>query len=410
MALNDPLSGAIGILAAPSAKNRGNPLPFGAYFGGVLGLCIAGLALSVYLALSHYRVHTDVGFQSFCALSKNINCDTVSQSPFSVWWGLPLAVWGAAAYTFMLILVLFSGTPSAGRRRMWTLSLAAACACSLASLGFAAISAFKIGSYCILCIATYAINFFLVFLMWIIRRRFQAEELLTALAMDLRFLWTKRRWSAPVLGILGAGLMLAGAYYPAYWKIQPPVASAHIQTGLTEDGHPWIGAENPELEIVEFTDYQCFQCRKMHHYLLQVLARYPGKIRVVQRHFPVDHEFNPIVSEPFHVGSGRMALLAIHAAYNGKFAEMNDWLFFKVGTESASIHLTEAAAAAGMDVDQLSFALQHEPYRRHLMKDIRDGLKLGVVGTPSYLINGRIYQGQLPAEMLKPLMEAGVSD
>jgi len=72
--------------------------------------------------------------------------------------------------------------------------------------------------------------------------------------------------------------------------------------------------------------------------------------------------------------------------------------------------LAEAAAAIGMDAKLLSVALQHEPYRWHLMKDIRDGLKLGIVGTPSYLINGRIYQGNLPAEVLKPLMDTGDSD
>ena len=115
MALNDPLSGAIGIFVAPSPKRQVQPLRYGAYFGGVMFLCVAGLLLSVYLAVSHYRVHTDEGFQSFCALSKNINCDTVSQSPFSVWWGLPVAVWGVAAYTFILILVVFSAAPKPWR-------------------------------------------------------------------------------------------------------------------------------------------------------------------------------------------------------------------------------------------------------------------------------------------------------
>jgi len=61
------------------------------YFGAVLALCLAGLAVSLYLAISHYRIHTETGYQSFCALSKAINCDTVSESPYSVWWGLPLA-------------------------------------------------------------------------------------------------------------------------------------------------------------------------------------------------------------------------------------------------------------------------------------------------------------------------------
>jgi protein-disulfide isomerase/uncharacterized membrane protein len=391
-------------------QHKIQPLPFGAYWGSALALCIAGGCICVYLAVSHYRVHTDVSYQSFCALSKSINCDTVSQSPFAVLWGLPLAVWGLAAYTFMLILVLCSGLPAAERRRMWAIGLAAACGCSVASVLFAGISAIKIGSWCILCIATYGINIFLVFIIWIIRRRFQAEALPIAFARDLRFFWSRRRWGIPVFTVFGTGLVMVASWFPAYWEIQPPGATADIKTGITADGHPWIGAVNPELEIVEFTDYQCFQCRKMHRYMLELLARHPGKIKVVQRHFPVDHEFNPIVNEPFHVGAGRMALLAIHAAYHGKFAEMNDWLFFKAARLPGPIRLVEAAAVTGLEVNQLSAALQHDPYRLILKKDIHEALKLGIVGTPSYLIDGRVYKGNLPAEVLKPVLKVAALD
>lgn len=386
------------------------PLPFGVYWGAALALCLAGICVCVYLAVSHYRIHTDVDYQSFCALSKTINCDTVSQSPFAVLWGLPLAVWGLAAYIFMLILVFFSGVPSAERRRMWAIGLASAFGCSLASIVFAGISAMKIGSWCILCIATYGINIFLVFLIWIIRRRFPTESLSTAFARDLRFLWINLRWSGPALAIFGAILVLVVSWFPAYWEIQSPAVSVDIKNGITADGHPWIGAENPEIEIVEFTDYQCFQCRKMHLYLLEVLSRHSGKIRLVHRHFPVDHEFNPIVGEPFHVGSGRMALLAIHATYHGKFVEMNNWLFFKAGMEPGPIRLAEAEAATGLDVNQLSAAMQHPPYRLLLKRDIHEGLKLGIVGTPSYVIGGRIYEGRLPADVLKPVLKVAASD
>jgi protein-disulfide isomerase len=62
-----------------------------------------------------------------------------------------------------------------------------------------------------------------------------------------------------------------------------------------------------------------------------------------------------------------------------------------------------------MDPELLSGALQHEPYRRHLLRDIRDGMKLGVVGTPSYLINGRVYEGHIPEEILKSLLKLEVA-
>jgi len=61
------------------------PLPFSVYFWTVTFLAMAGLAVSVYLTVSHYRVYTDISYSSFCAISKAINCDTVSQSSYSIW-------------------------------------------------------------------------------------------------------------------------------------------------------------------------------------------------------------------------------------------------------------------------------------------------------------------------------------
>ena len=387
------------------SKHKVKLTPYGLYWGATLALCLVGLFISGYLAVSHYRVHTESSYQSFCALSRSINCDTVSQSPFSVFLGIPLAVWGMAVYSLMLILIFFSAHSTSDQRRVWTILFLVALFCSLASVGFAGLSAYFIGSWCILCIATYGINFLLAYISWITRRRFQTEALSIALARDLHFLRTNIMWSGPLFGFLGVGLMLTILWFPAYWDISPLGAAAHIKMGMTDEGNPWTGAENPAIDIVEFTDYQCFQCRKMHHHLLQLLVQHPGKIRIVHRHFPMDHEYNPIVSEPFHVGSGRMAILAVHAAYHGKFAEMNDWLFYKAGLMPGSISLAEAAAATGLDVGQLSLALQHTPYRMLLKKDIHEGLRLGIVGTPSYLIEGKVYEGSIPAEILKSVIE-----
>jgi protein-disulfide isomerase len=119
----------------------------------------------------------------------------------------------------------------------------------------------------------------------------------------------------------------------------------------------------------------------------------------------MDHEFNPIVSEPTHIGSGHLAILAIHAAFKGKFSEMNDWLFFKAGVNQSSILLVEAGDATGIDARELAAALTHDRYRLLLKRDIHEGIRLGVVGTPSYLINGRVYEGNIPADILKPLLD-----
>ena len=218
------------------------------------------------------------------------------------------------------------------------------------------------------------------------------------------FCASKRAVCAPAL--FGFALVCA-----ATWLFYPPTGSSgrrgprhRVPSGVTAEGHAWIGAEQPVLEITEFTDYQCFQCRKMHFYLRELVARYPDKIRLAHRNYPMDHEFNPIVKEPFHSGSGRMALLAIHGAASGAFWELNDLLFERAGSGGPNPP-RGLAAETGIDQRLLSAALAHEPYRAHLLRDIREGMKLGIVGTPSYLIDGKVYEGAIPPEVLQPVIE-----
>ena len=123
---------------------------------------------------------------------------------------------------------------------------------------------------------------------------------------------------------------MAGAlvcFFPKYWRYLPPENTAGFHTGITNDGYPWIGAKNPELTIIEFSDYLCFQCKKMHFFLRDLVAQHPTKLRIVHRHFPMDHKFNPIVKEPFHSGAGILSLIAISAVEQNRFWEANDYLY-----------------------------------------------------------------------------------
>ena len=97
------------------------PLPYPAYCCTVLALVLCGLVVSGYLAYSHYLNYTDIGYQSFCAISNAINCDTVSQSAYSVFVGMPVPVWGIVGYTFLFLLVILAWRRKASEARLWAL-------------------------------------------------------------------------------------------------------------------------------------------------------------------------------------------------------------------------------------------------------------------------------------------------
>ncbi|MFH1976739.1 MAG: vitamin K epoxide reductase family protein [Pseudomonadota bacterium] len=383
------------------------PFPFPVYFGTIAFLLLAGFADSIYLSVHHYLVYTDIGYESFCAISKAINCDTVSQSPYSIFLGVPVAVWGVAGYLFCLLLLPFAFRTDAGKKRMWPLIFTISLIFSVISIIFAVISIHCIRSYCVMCIANYGINFLLLFYSWLIIRRFgEKEGIIKGFWQDIKFVFNKRRLSFSIFATYAVLAISAFVYFPAYWNLSPPPLSTNIPKGITEDGHPWIGgseiggSENPELVITEFTDYLCFQCKKMHFFLRHLIEKNPGKIRLIHRHYPMDHRYNPIVKEPFHVGSGDMSLLSIYAANEGKFWEMNDVLF-GVDISSEKIDIKELAEKTGLDADKLAASIFDNNIRRSLWFDIRDGLKAGITGTPAYMINGKLYLGEIPADILK---------
>lgn len=381
-------------------SGRVKPKPFAVYFVPALLLAAAGFFDSIYLSVSHYRVHTDISYKSFCAVSRAINCDTVSQSPYAVFLDIPVPLWGVIGYLLALLLLAFAGLDARrrpdGEKRGWTLLLVVSLGYSLYSIVLALISNYLIHSYCIMCIVSYGINFALLFYCWLIRRRFTETTLAKGLVRDIRFFVSGRRRQA-TWAFLGTAVILLYLFLPSYWQVRPEGLDVSLPHGLTAEGHPWIGAEDPELTIVEFTDYLCFQCRKMHFYLRDLTEAHPETIRLVHRNFPVDHEFNPIVRNAFHVGSGKMALLSVYAAKQGKFWEMNDHLF---SVKRGSLSLKELADSTGLPAAELAGALRNQRIRRELRQDIREALSLGVTGTPSYLINGQVYLGVIPAELI----------
>jgi len=380
------------------------PLPFPVYFWAVAFLGFLGLADSVYLTISHYRIYTDIAYESFCAISRSINCDTVSQSPYSIFIGVPVPVWGIVGYALFLFLLPFAWSKEAQKQKMWSILFFISLAFSFYSLILAYISTFFIHSYCMMCIVSFGINFLLLYYTWLVRKRFCKSGIIEGVIQDVGFLWEKKRKSTPIFLSIFCIVTFLLISIPSYWKFSMPVLTADMPNGITEDGYPWIGAETPELKITEFTDYQCFQCKKMHFFLRKLIEKNPDKIRLIHRHFPMDHKYNPIVKEKFHVGSGEMAFFAEYAQTQGKFWKINDVLFAIAGSTNV-LNIKELAKKVGLDYRALSQSPRNRAIRYKVKHDIAIGMKLGINGTPGYVIGGKVYLGQIPPEILSKVLD-----
>lgn len=256
-----------------------------------------------------------------------------------------------------------------------------------------------------MCIVSYGINFLLLYSSWLVRRRFSDTRFVNDFKKDIHFLQKIKKkciYAFTPLFII-TGLLLL--FFPNYWNFEYPDISSDIKTGITEDQSPWIGAENPELVITEFTDYMCFQCRKSHFYLRKIISQYPDKIRLVHKHFPMDQMLNPIVTDSsFHAGAGKLAIASAYAALEGRFWQMND-LLYDLPKGIKTVDIKDLAQKSGVQVRGLAFAPEIKALRYKVKYDVAKGIRLGITGTPSYVVNGKVYQGRIPVKVIKNALE-----
>lgn len=376
------------------------PLSFGYYFIPMLIIAALGFADTVYLVISHYRIYTDIGYKSFCAVSRAINCDTVSESPYSIFLGIPVPEWGLLGYAAILFLIGLAGTAKAQKKYLWPIIFWVALLFSMISILLAGVSEFLIHSYCIMCIFSYLVNFFLVFYAWFINRRFNTVSVFRGILPDLKFLFVHKKIVFPAIAIFMIAVFSLKMWLPQYWQLTPPQLTETMHQGVTKDGNPWIGAEKPKIVITEFSDYLCFSCRKFHYYLRQIMMENPGVIRLVHRNFPMDSKINPLVNSPFHEGSANLAILALYAQQHHKFWEMNDLLYQLNFRSIHGLNIKKLADRVGLNGEDAVYCRRDPKLWLKLRQDIAAGLKLGITGTPAFLVNGKVYQGYIPASII----------
>jgi len=369
-------------------------------------LCTVGVCLSADLLRLHVNVHTDPDYHSYCAMSTRVNCETVAESEYSVFLGLPVSIWGLLAYLGMGLLAAW-GMCRRLRVPSWPFGLLFWISLLAAGTGILlfAISHFLIESVCIVCMATYLVSLALLTSAWLALRRAGVGPV-RALAGELRAVAAR---PGPVLGLaggLGVALVALWLAVPPYWELEASTGPGGLLVGSTPEGHPWIGARQPDVEVVEFSDYQCPHCGRGHADIRRLIEAYPDRLRLVHRHYPLDHHCNPIVRRPYHPQACRYARMAFCAGRQGRFWEANDYLFAQ-GRRREPVTSAQLAEAVKIDAAALESCLPGEEARRALEADMAAGRARKVRGTPTFFLGDRAFPGRVPRDVVDEALGRG---
>ena len=148
--------------------------------------------------------------------------------------------------------------------------------------------------------------------------------------------------------------------------------------------------------VIEFGDYECPACRRMHP-LLEDLARQAG-VRIVYRHFP---------NSRTHPAAEGGAKAAICAENQGRFREMHAFLLTDDNWRKAGADWNNAAQAARIgDLDVFHQCMKSPEAAQRLIDDIEMGRRLGLQGSPSFVGKTRVHLG-LPAPTMLTSLASG---
>lgn len=161
------------------------------------------------------------------------------------------------------------------------------------------------------------------------------------------------------------------------------------------DENPSAGPADAPVELVEFSDFECPYCSKAANTVTALKTRYPDKVRVVFRHFPLS----------FHPKARPAAEYAQCAQEQGKFWPFHD-LIFAAQRELSVDKLGELALQAGVDKTKLDECLASGRAGARVEGDLKLGGEVGVGGTPSFFINGRAFTGNPTVDGLAQAIDA----
>ena len=160
-------------------------------------------------------------------------------------------------------------------------------------------------------------------------------------------------------------------------------------------GAPSFGPANAKITIVEFSDFQCPYCALSGPKATAIAAQYPKDVRLVFKQFPLD----------FHSNAYKAAEASLAAHAQGKFWLLHDKMFANFRQLSPE-NILRWAEEAGLDMRTFKADLQSGKYRAVVDRETKEGMKAGVMGTPTFFINGKRYNGPFELEALKPILKA----
>ncbi|MFH1063628.1 MAG: DsbA family protein [Candidatus Woesearchaeota archaeon] len=203
-------------------------------------------------------------------------------------------------------------------------------------------------------------------------------------------------------GVAPAAEKAAAPAAPAAQPSAPAADKQDVDMTVLMDDDSVKGNENAPVTIVEWSDFECPFCVRFYSQAYaQIKSEYidTGKVKIVFRDFPLG----------FHAQAQKAAEAAECAGEQDDFWGMHDKLF-EEGVAGGVATFKKYAKDLGLDSSKFDACLDNGDMAAEVAKDMQDGQRAGIRGTPGFIINGQLVSGAQPFEAFKQVIDAALAE
>jgi protein-disulfide isomerase len=174
---------------------------------------------------------------------------------------------------------------------------------------------------------------------------------------------------------------------------QQAAIAANRDELINDSADPIAGNPEGDVTVVEFFDYQCTYCRHVVNSVRELLGE-DKQLKVVFKEFPILGEASLVAARAALAASqqGQELYLPFHLAL--------------MGSRDLSLDgIMQIADQVGLDTERLARDMQAPAIDQQLQANHALAQRLGIEGTPAFVIGGDLIPGALDKSRLVSLVE-----
>jgi protein-disulfide isomerase len=160
---------------------------------------------------------------------------------------------------------------------------------------------------------------------------------------------------------------------------------------------PYMGSEKPKVIIIEFFDYNCGYCKKSLDAVTELL-RTEYDLKISFRDYPILSPSSRVAAKAALASREQGKYFKFHSALMSMQGNLNKDIIFSIATN------------LNIDIDKLKKDMEKIEVEEIIEQNESLARKLDIRGTPTFIINGKIYAGALELNKLREIINKSLSD